>query len=195
MHERSSFRVTSIDIPKGGEYCLCELEKNIHTSSLTKGCRIAQRDMTTALENRPSKMPMPSLDPVEAGLWQAAAKGRLEVQKCTSCGSHRNPPSNGCIRCGSLDWTWDALPGTGVILTYTWIPDPARGEKKFPSPYYNVAVVELDGTQGGPVRIVTNVLDAWQLEDLFVGQRVTLSCVKLTDEIGLPCFRRVNVGR
>ena len=51
--------------------------------------------------------------------------------------------------------------------------------------------VELDGTEGDPVRMASNVLDAWKEDDLYVGQAVELSCVPLGDGIGLPCFRRV----
>ena len=57
---------------------------------------------------------------------------------------------------------------------------------------YNVAFVELDGTEGDPVRMASNVLDAWNPDDLYVGQAVELACVPLGDGIGLPCFRRVR---
>jgi hypothetical protein len=53
-----------------------------------------------------------------------------------------------------------------------------------------VAIVELDGTEGDPVRLASNVLDAWELGDLRVGERVALECVPLGDGIGLPCFRK-----
>jgi uncharacterized OB-fold protein len=53
---------------------------------------------------------------------------------------------------------------------------------------YNVAVVEVDGTAGEPVRLVTNVVDAGA-ETLRVGAAVTLACDRLTDEVGLPRFR------
>ncbi|MDB5428908.1 MAG: hypothetical protein JWP35_24 [Caulobacter sp.] len=144
-----------------------------------------------ALPNRPAGMPAPNDNPVEGGLWRAAAQGRLDIQCCEACDKHRNPPSAACIHCGSFDWRWDTMPGTGVVMTYVWIPDPARKGQDLPSPYYNVAVVELDGVRGPPARIVTNIIDAWQLDDLQVGQRVELACIKLSEEVGLPCFTRV----
>lgn len=150
--------------------------------------------VAAAPQNRPGGMPLPNMNACEAGLWSAAAAGRLDIQKCTACGAHRNPPSEACIYCGSFEWSWDTLPGTGVVITYVWIPDPTRQDQGLPSPYYNVAVVELDGAQGGPTRIMTNIIDAWAFEDLAVGQRVELACVKLTDEIGMPCFTRVREG-
>lgn len=141
--------------------------------------------------NLPGGMPWPNMDVREAGLWSAAASDRLDIQKCAGCGEHRNPPSDGCPNCGSLVWAWDTLPGTGVVMTYVWIPDPTREPGAFPSPNYNVAVVELDGAQGGPTRIVTNIIDAWRAEDLHVGQRVELAGVILAEGVGLPCFKRI----
>jgi uncharacterized OB-fold protein len=149
--------------------------------------------MNTQSINRPAGMPAPNMNPVEAGIWQAAAEGRLDVQRCKSCDSHRNPPSEACIFCGSFEWRWDTLPGTGQIATYVWCPDSTRGAD-FPSPYFNIAVVDLDGAHPGPLRIVTNIIDAWQLDDLAVGQKVELACVKLSDQVGLPCFKRAVAG-
>jgi uncharacterized OB-fold protein len=141
--------------------------------------------------NRPSGMPPPVLDPVNEGMWRAAADGRLDVQRCTKCGAHRYPPTDGCYRCLSLEWEWSTLPGTGTVYTFIWVPDAARAEAEQRPAYYNLVIVELDGTEGEPVRIMSNVLDAWEIGDLHVGQRVELECVPLDGGIGLPCFRTV----
>ncbi len=50
------------------------------------------------------------------------------------------------------------------------------------------AVVEVDGTEGEPVQLVTNIVDATQ-ETLRVGARVTLACDRLEADVGLPRFR------
>ena len=67
----------------------------------------------------------------------------------------------------------------------------ARSAEQKREVLYNVVLVELDGTEGDPVRMGSNVLDAWNTDDLYVGQAVALACVPLGDGIGLPCFRRV----
>jgi hypothetical protein len=136
-------------------------------------------------------MPDPVVAPINEGMWRAAAAGRLDVQRCLSCRAHRYPPGEGCYRCGSLDWEWSTLPGTGVIYTYSWVPDrsgPAGG-------LYNVAVVTLDGTEGDPVRVLSNVVDTWAVEDLSVGQTVAFAGVEFAPGLALPCFRRVPPGR
>ena len=148
--------------------------------------------MDTTAFNLPVGMPPPQPTALDAGMWAAAAEGRLDVQRCSDCGAHRYPPSETCYRCRSEAWLWDTLPGTGVVASYVWIPDRARPAADGAPQLYNVAVVALDGTEGDPVRIVTNVVDAWELGDLEVGQRVELTCVPVADGIGLPCFRRLN---
>jgi len=141
--------------------------------------------------NRPTGMPLPNRDPMQMGFWEGAAQGRLDIQRCDDCGAHRYPCSMGCTTCGSMRWGWDTLPGSGSVVSYVWIPDPGR-PPGFPSHFYNVAVIELDGVEKGPVRIISNVLDAWNLDDLRSGMRVELSCVKLTEDMGLPCFTRAG---
>ena len=135
-------------------------------------------------------MPPPTVSPLNEGMWRAAAEGRLAVQRCDSCGSHRYPPTDGCYHCDGLEWSWVDLPGTGFVYSYFWVPAAGRpdDERRF----YNVAVVELDGTDGDPVRIVSNVVDAWSVGEITIGQRVELQTVRLSDDVGLPCFRRAE---
>ena len=135
----------------------------------------------------PEGLPLPTVDRTNAGFWRAAADGRLDVQRCGACGRHRHPPTEGCYHCGSLDWAWDTLPGTGTVFTWTWVWHPLHPVVE-PAIPYNVTVVELDGTEGEPVRLVTNVVDATE-ETLVTGAPVTLACERLGDEVGLPRFR------
>ena len=135
----------------------------------------------------PAGLPLPPVDRTNAGFWRAAAEGRLDVQRCAACGAHRHPPTEGCYRCRSLDWEWDTLPGTGRIFTYTWVVQALHPAIESAAPY-NVTVVEVDGTEGEAVRLVTNVVDATE-DALRVGALVTLACDRLEPEIGLPRFR------
>jgi uncharacterized OB-fold protein len=141
-------------------------------------------------DNRPSTAPPPVVAPINEGMWRAAAEGRLDVQRCAKCGAHRYPPTDACYRCDAVEWEWSTLPGTGTVYTFVWIPDAARSAEQEREVLSNVVIVELDGTEGEPVRIMSNVLDAWEIGDLRVGQRVELDCVPLGDGVGLPCFRR-----
>ena len=135
----------------------------------------------------PEGLPLPPVDRTNAGFWRAAAEGRLDVQRCTACGAHRHPPTEGCYRCRALERGWDTLPGTGQVFTYTWVVQPLHPAVEEVAPY-NVSVVEVDGTEGEPVRLVTNVVDA-TAETLEVGAAVSLACEHLTEDVGLPRFR------
>jgi hypothetical protein len=129
-------------------------------------------------------------------MWRAAAGNQLAVQRCQDCAAHRYPPSDGCYRCASCRWEWATLPGSGVVYSYIWIPDRARAAKSSAAAggeadCYNVVVVTLDGTTGEPVRMLSNVIDAWELDDLHVGQRVEVVGVPFAEGLALPCFRLV----
>src|ERR1700726_2650027 len=97
---------------------------------------------------------------------------QLAVQRCQDCVAHRYPPGDGCYRCSSCRWEWSMLPGTGVVYSYVWIPDRSRVAAGDEAAYSNVVIVTLDGTEGEPVRILSNVVNAWGRRDLHVGQTV-----------------------
>ncbi len=129
-------------------------------------------------------MPDPVVASINRGMWTAAAEGRLAVQRCSDCGAHRYPPTDGCYRCGSLHWVWSTVPGTGTIYSYNWVP---AGDV-----LYNVANVTLEGTEGDPVRILSNVVDRWDVDDLRVGQSVEFVPVAFGPGLAMPCFRTVG---
>jgi uncharacterized OB-fold protein len=143
-------------------------------------------------QNRPGGMPAPVVTPINEGMWRAAASDQLAVQACGECGAHRYPPADGCYRCGSLRWDWSTLPGTGVVYSYLWVPDRGRMAAGDETAVYNVAVVTLDGTEGEPVRVLSNVVNAWQLNDLQVGQQVEVVGVPFGEGLALPCFKVVR---
>ena len=131
-----------------------------------------------------AELPMPGWSPLTEGYWQAAHDGRLVVQRCTDCGAHRWPPAWACYRCQSPGWEWSEVPGTGTVFTYTWadarpVPD---------SPLYNIAVVELDGTEGEPVRLMSQVVDAAK-DDLRCDLPVEVVFEPFDDDVAVPLFR------
>jgi uncharacterized OB-fold protein len=143
--------------------------------------------VTEVRRNLPLGMPRPQPSRLDAGFWDAAREGRLAVQRCSACGSHRFPPTESCYACQSMDSTWHTLPGTGTVASFVWLCQPPGLANAGEGPY-NVALVQLDGTQGEPVRMLSNVVDAWVVDDLAVGQAVHLECVDVGDAV-LPCFR------
>jgi uncharacterized protein len=144
----------------------------------------------TAMSERPrAQLPTPGWEPLTEGYWLAAGEGRLVVQRCRSCGAHRWPPAWVCYACHSLEWDWDELAGTGTVFSYTW----ADARPLADVPLYDISVIELDGTQGEPVRLMTRVVDV-EREDLQVGLPVEVTFEKFDDEVAIPFFRPTPVA-
>ena len=136
-------------------------------------------------------LPGPAPDPTTEGYWLAAGRGELVIQVCSSCGTHRHPPTEVCYVCNSLDWTWDAHDGRGTVYTYTWTDRPVVPVLEHLG-VYNVTVVELEGTKG-VVRILSRVTDV-EHDDLVVGLPVEVhfdpAGTSFDDEaLALPVFR------
>jgi uncharacterized OB-fold protein len=141
--------------------------------------------MSDAVEQRP--LPWPALEPTTQGYWRAGREGRLVIQRCDACGTHRHPPTEACYACQSLEWSWDEVPGTGQVYTYTWVDRPVAPHLAHLG-VYNITVVELDGTQGEPVRVLSRV-DGVARDALHVGLAVTVAFEPFADgESALPVF-------
>ncbi|MXZ52676.1 MAG: hypothetical protein F4Z34_05775 [Acidimicrobiaceae bacterium] len=131
-------------------------------------------------------LPAPRLTSVSAPYWRAAGDRRLLVQRCRDCGTHRHPPTAACYACGSLAIDWDEVAGTGRVHSFVWTHRPVVPMFENLG-VYNVAVVELDGTVGEPVRILSRVNDV-DHDGLVVGLAVRVGFDPIDDEIALPIF-------
>ncbi len=136
----------------------------------------------------PTDMPAPVPDIDDAPFWAAAAQRRLVFQRCTSCGTHRHPPSPMCPRCQATTSDWSDAPMRGELFTYTvthGAPHPAlRGF----TPYI-VALVRFPTLDD--VRLVTNIVGAMP-EQLKIGAAVELVWEVLGTETYVPRFRIVS---
>jgi 3-oxo-4,17-pregnadiene-20-carboxyl-CoA hydratase alpha subunit len=87
----------------------------------------------------------------DAFFWEAAADGRLAVQRCAECGVLRHPPAPMCGNCGSL--TWDVVDASGRGRIVSWISSlhPNRPDEE---PRIVILVQLEEGT-----RLVSNLVD------------------------------------
>src|SRR5207244_3720437 len=92
------------------------------------------------------------------------AGGKLLLQKCSACGTLRNPPGPMCPRCRSLAGTSIPAKGTGSVYSYIVHYHPPLPGFDTPHP---VAVVDLDDG----VRMIAAVQGV-QLDKLRIGMRV-----------------------
>jgi uncharacterized protein len=106
-----------------------------------------------AVESRTLPAPAPHVDPEARPYWEAAAQGRLSLQRCNECGVVVWYPRGLCPACGSLALSWFAASGRGMVYSYT-VNRRGLGEYRDAAPYV-LAYVELEE---GP-RVLTNVVD------------------------------------
>jgi uncharacterized OB-fold protein len=85
----------------------------------------------------------PVNDPVAGPFFEAAAAGRLVVQRCNSCDLLRWPPLSGCPDCRSRDTTWVDVRPTGTIWSFVVYHRAFSASLKDEIPY-TVAMVQLD---------------------------------------------------
>jgi hypothetical protein len=78
-----------------------------------------------------------------APFWEAAGRGRLVIQRCSSCGALRWPPLAGCPECRGRDATWDEVTPSGTIWSFVVYHRAFAAGLKDQIPY-TVAMVELD---------------------------------------------------
>jgi uncharacterized OB-fold protein len=135
-------------------------------------------------EDARQQLPAPGWSPLTDGYWRAAHEGRLVVQRCGECGAHRWPPTWACYACQSTKWLWDDLPGTGTVFSFTW----ADSRPVLDSPLYNISIIEVDGTQGEPVRIMTQVVEVGK-DDLRCDLPVVVCFEPNDTETSVPMFK------
>ncbi len=63
--------------------------------------------------------PVPHATPESAPYWEAAARGQLVLQRCTSCGSVRHYPQLLCTGCYSAGVEWIEASGRGTVHSWT----------------------------------------------------------------------------
>ena len=133
-----------------------------------------------------SSKPLPEITPVTQPFWEAAAKGKLVLQRCKSCGELIWCPRSFCAECGGDELEWTPVSGRGTVYSFTVIREVvsrgARGfEKEIP---YIVAWIDLDE---GP-RLVSNLVDC-PLERAEIGIAVEVFFEEAGRGIFLPKFK------
>ena len=75
--------------------------------------------------------------------WEAAQEGRLEIQRCSECGTWRWPARAICNRCHSFEATWEVASGRGRIVSWVVTHQPFAPAFRDRLPYV-VASVALE---------------------------------------------------
>ncbi len=116
--------------------------------------------------------------------FEAAAQGRLLIQRCPNCDHRQFPPKLICTGCGG-DPEWLEASGAGVINTFTVVRRHGVEPFKSLAPFV-LAMVDLP--EG--VRLMGNVTGI-DLESARVGQPVQAYALRIDDTMALPLWRPV----
>lgn len=130
--------------------------------------------------------PLPQITSITQPFWEAAASGRLIIQRCKSCDAFVWCPRPACSECGSDQLAWAPVSGRGTVYSFTVIREVvgrgARGfEKDLP---YVVAWIDLEE---GP-RLVSNLVEC-PMEKVSIGMVVEVIFEEAGPGIALPKFR------
>jgi hypothetical protein len=124
--------------------------------------------------------PLPAIDADSQPFWDAARRGELLIQRCTSCGRWQFYPRLRCVRCaGDVEWT--AASGAGRVYSYTVVHRAAHEAFAAAVPYV-VALIDL---AEGP-RMMSRLRVS--PDDARIGLEVRVAFERVTDEVTLPVF-------
>ena len=120
--------------------------------------------------------------------WDAAAEGRLAIQRCSSCGYWNHPPRDACDACLSESLSFEPVSGEGTVWSYSAMHQEsvAGFEEEVP---YLTALVELDDQ---PMLLLVTNLPGATPQSVRIGQRVRVTFEPLGDELSLPQFTVVE---
>lgn len=129
--------------------------------------------------------PGPTPTPVSRRFWEAAAAGRLELQRCEDCGLTIHYPRVICPRCWSQRIEWAPVSGRGTVKTFTVVHRAGHPAWQPDAPYVT-ALVELEE---GPT-MLSNIVDV-DPPAVRVGMPVRV-VFRSTGTVTLPQFAPVS---
>jgi len=135
-------------------------------------------------ETTPAR-PLPELEGLAGEFYAHCRRGELRFQRCRACSSWRHVPREMCPSCGSWEWTWERSSGRGRLFSWTVVTRGLHPAFRDACPYAP-AVIEMD--EG--VRLLSELVGC-PAERLEIDAPVEVVFSKRTEEVTLPCFRRI----
>lgn len=130
--------------------------------------------------------PVPTITDLTQPFWTAARDGRLVMQKCSRCGTVNFHPKPWCIECGCRDIPWTEMKRTGTVYSYTVSYTVAMNflgwQQELP-----VVLALIDIDDGARMYAQVTGTDP---KDVSIGMRVEAYFDAISDEAGIPKFRR-----
>lgn len=134
----------------------------------------------STLKPQPRGIPVPNPSPRSKEYWDAARRGELTFQRCTTCGWTGLRPFVVCGRCRGRQTETVTSRGSGSLYSWTVVWRPPYPSFIVP---YAPAVVELD--EGF---FMLSAVIGCEPEDLAEGMRLAVEFHDVSDEIALAYF-------
>jgi len=127
----------------------------------------------------------PRLDADNRAFWTGGAAGELRIMRCKDCSTFIHPPRPVCRKCLSENVAPEAVPGTGVVDTFTVNYQKWHPAAEVP---YVIARVALDGAPG--VILTTNIVGC-PVDAVEFGDKVRV-IFEQQGEIFYPLFEKIG---
>ena len=134
--------------------------------------------------------PVPEITDLTRPFWDAAAEGRLVMQKCPHCGAVSFPPKPWCVDCGSRDIDWAEVGPRGTVYSFTISRSVAMNYPGWKE-HLPVVMCLIDVDDGA--RMYAQVVDC-SPEEIGIGKRVEVHFAEIEDGIKVPKFRPVGAS-
>lgn len=134
-----------------------------------------------------SNWPIPARTSETSFFWDGIDADELRIQRCIGCGRLRHPPRPACPTCGSLDWDYVVVDGTGELYSYAVHHRPAVPGPSLP---YVSAIVALSVG----VRMLSNIVTP-NVDELAIGLPVRVVFRTVRPGLRLPLFEVVSTTR
>ena len=130
--------------------------------------------------------PLPQITPVTQPFWDAAARGKLVMQRCADCRSWVWCPRPACVECGGGNLAWSPLSGRGEVFAFTVIREVVgQALLGFAGDIpYVTAWIDLEE---GP-RICSNVVQC-PVGEVAIGMAVEVVFEEAGPGVALPKFK------
>ena len=137
------------------------------------------------------------VDSENRDFFEWCAKGEFRLQRATSSGLLRYPPTTACPWSGEREFEWVAVAGTGVVHSYGEVHHAIQPAFKDKVPYL-ILLVDLDTQKGLPteheaLRVGGNLVMSdgsfappEVIETVGIGTRVRMLFSNVTDDFAFP---------
>jgi uncharacterized OB-fold protein len=131
--------------------------------------------------------PLPVPDEQSAPYWEAAARHRLAVARCSRCGTFAHPPDVVCQACGSSDpeFRFREVSGQGRIRSWTVMHQSFLPGFAADVPY---VLVDVELAEQADLRLIGRLVDGPDA-DFGLDSAVTAVFEDVTPEVSVPAFR------